>query len=82
MKLGAVHRSRGISLAEEKLGNSQLGDRLMKAVRSVIASNGVSYVKMMFVEPPSMPDRRKEGKIWDKSSCCIVLYFRITLYFY
>ena len=35
---GAVHRSPGICLTvEENPGNPQLGDRLMKAVRSVIA---------------------------------------------
>ena len=38
---GAVHRSPGIYLsAEENPGNPQLGDQLMKTLRSVIASIG------------------------------------------
>ena len=38
---GAVDRSLGIYLtAEENPGKPQLGDRLMKAVRPVIDSNG------------------------------------------
>ena len=42
MKLGAVHRFPGIYLTtEENPGKPQLGDGLMKAVRVVIASNGV-----------------------------------------
>ena len=42
MILGAVHRSPGIYLsAEENPGNPQVGDHLMKAVLSVISSDGV-----------------------------------------
>ena len=42
---GSMHRSPGICLmAEEKPRKPQLGDSLMKAVRPVIASNGVSRI--------------------------------------
>ena len=41
MKPGAVHKSPGIFLtAEKNSGKCELGDRLMKDVRPVIASNG------------------------------------------
>ena len=47
---GAVHRSTNIyPTAEKNSGKSQLGDRLMKAVRSVIASYGVPYLQMRSV---------------------------------
>ena len=47
MILGAVHRSPGICLtAEENPRKSQLGDRLTKAVRPVIASNGVPFLQI------------------------------------
>ena len=42
MEPGAVHISLGIYLtAEKNTGKPQLGDHLMKAVRPIIASNGV-----------------------------------------
>ena len=40
MKPGAVHRSGIYLTADENTGKPQLGDRLMKAVRPVIISNG------------------------------------------
>ena len=58
IKSGAVHRSSGIYFwAEENPRRSQLGDRLMKAVRPVIASNGVLYLKISSSESQSMPLR-------------------------
>ena len=63
MILGAVHRSPDIYLTtEENPGNPQVGDRLMKAVRSVIASNGVPYLQMTSVRSHSTSAREKEGK--------------------
>ena len=42
VKQGTVHRSPGFyCTAEENPRKSQVGDRLMKAVQPVIASNGV-----------------------------------------
>ena len=59
---GAVHRSPCICLtAEENSGKSQLGDSLMKAVWSVIASNGIPYLQMMSVGSRSTLKRQKEG---------------------
>ena len=46
-------------MAEEK---PELGDRLMKAVRLIIASNGVSYLQMTSVGSHSASEREKEGK--------------------
>ena len=42
-------------MIQENPGKSQLGDRLMKAVRPVITSNGVPYFQMRSipVSPPS-----------------------------
>ena len=60
-KAGAVHRSSGICLAaEENPGKPQLGDRLMKVVRQIIASNGVSYLQMTSVRSHSRPGKEKE----------------------
>ena len=36
-------------MAEKKTGKPQLGDRVMKAVRQVIASNGAFYLQMTSV---------------------------------
>ena len=53
-----VHRSPGINLpADENPGKPQLGDRLMKAVRPVIASDGVSYFQMRSVGSHSRSGR-------------------------
>ena len=63
MLSGAMHRSPGIYFTVE--GNPrkpQLGDRLMKVVRPVIASNGVSYLQMRLVDSHSTPGREKKGK--------------------
>ena len=48
--------------AEENPGKLQLGDRLVKAVRPVIASNGVPCLQMSSVESQSMSGREKEGQ--------------------
>ena len=62
MILGTVHRSLGIYLTtEESSGKTKLGDRLMKAVRPVIASNGVPDIQMRSVGLNSTSGR-KEGK--------------------
>ena len=55
MKPCYVHRSPGIYLmTEENPGKPQLGDRLMKAVRPVIASNGVLFLQMTSVGSHNM----------------------------
>ena len=48
--------------AEEIPGNCQLGDSVMKDVRSVIASNGFSCLQMRSLGSHSPPGREKEGK--------------------
>ena len=61
---GPVHRSPGIYLrAEENPGKPQLGDRLMKTVRTVI-SNGVPYFKEKSVGShiSRTEKERKEGR--------------------
>ena len=65
MKRRTVHRSPDIYLgADEIIEKRQLGDRLLKAVRTVIASNGVSYHQMMSVGSHiSEGEGRKEGKV-------------------
>ena len=56
---GTVQKSPGIYLAANKsLGKPQLGDRQMKSVRSVIASNGAHYLLMRSTVSYSMS--RKE----------------------
>jgi hypothetical protein len=60
---GTVHRSPGIYVtAEGNVGKHQLGDSLMKAVRSVIASYGVAYLQMRSVGSHSRSGREKEEK--------------------
>ena len=60
---GAVHRSLDIYLmTEENPGKPQLGDRLMKLVRSAIPSIGEPYFQMTSVVSYSRPGREKEGK--------------------
>ena len=50
MTPGAVHRSPGICLtAEENPGKTWLGERLIKAMRPVIVSNGVPYLQITSV---------------------------------
>ena len=63
IKPGSVHISPGIYLmTEENPIKPQLGDHLMKAVRPVIASNGVPYLQIWSVGLHSMSEREKEGK--------------------
>ena len=58
-----MHRYPGIYLmAEETPRKPQLEECLMKAVQSVIASNGVPYLKMRSVGSHSASGREKEGK--------------------
>ena len=58
-----LHRSPGICLtAEEKPGKRQLGDRLIKAVRPIIASNGAPYLPMKSVRSNRTSGRAKEAK--------------------
>ena len=62
MILGAVHISPGICLtAEENPRKPQLGDRLMKAVRLVIASNEVPFLQMKSIRSHSTSGSEKEG---------------------
>ena len=61
---GALHRSPGTCLAAEgNLGKPQLGDRHMKAVRPVSASNGVLCLQMGSVGSNSTLGRDNEGKM-------------------
>ena len=63
MILRAVHKSPGICLAaEENPGKPQLGDRLMKTVRSGIALNRITFLQMRSVESHSTSEREKKGK--------------------
>ena len=58
-----MHRSAGIYLiAEENSGKPQLGDRLIKAMRLVIASNGVSFLHMKSIGSHSTSGSEKEVK--------------------
>ena len=60
---GAVHRFPGICLtAEENPGKPQLGERLKKALRSVIASNRVPYIQVRSLGSHSTLVKDKEGK--------------------
>ena len=60
---GAVHRPPDIYLkTEDILGKPQLGDRVMKALRPVIASNEVPYLQMTSVGTHSRSGREKEAK--------------------
>ena len=59
---GAGHKSPGICLAgEENPGKPQSGDRLMKALRSVIASNEVPFLQMRLLGSHSTSGRAKDG---------------------
>ena len=49
-------------MAEENPGKPQLGDRLMKAVRPVIASNVVPYPQMRTVDSHCTSEGETEGK--------------------
>ena len=61
MILGAVHRYPGICLtAEENPRKPQLGDRLMKRLKPVIASNGVPFLQIRSIESHSTSGREKE----------------------
>ena len=63
VKPGTVHRLSRISLtAEENPGKSQLGDRLMKAVRQAIVSNRVPCLQMRSVGSHCTSRRETEGK--------------------
>ena len=58
---GAVYISPGIYLtAEEIFRKSQLGDCLIKVVRTVIAPNRVPHLQMTSMDPQSAR-REKEG---------------------
>ena len=62
MILEAVPRSPGIYVgAEKKPRKTQLGNRLMKAFRTVIASNGITYLQMRSVGSHSMIRKENEG---------------------
>jgi hypothetical protein len=64
VKQGEVHRSPSIYLTiEESPGKHQLRDRLIKAVRIAIDSNGVPYPYMRSLGPHSMSGREKKVKI-------------------
>ena len=59
----AVSRSPDIYLtAEKNSGKPQLGDRLMKIVWPIIASNGVPYLQMRSEGSYSTSGREEEGK--------------------
>ena len=63
VKPGAVHISPGIYVTTEvNPGKFQLGDRLMKAVGPVIASNGVRYLQMRSVGSHNKSGMEKEVK--------------------
>ena len=47
-------------MTEENPGNPQLGGRLMKAVQPGIASNGVPYLKMKWLESHNTSGRKEE----------------------
>ena len=58
---GVVLRSPGICLtAEENPGKPQVGDRLNKAVRPVITSNGIPYLQMRSIGSYNTSGRDKE----------------------
>ena len=62
MILGDVHGSPRIYLmADENPGKLQLGGRLAKAVRPVLASNGFPYLQMSSVGSHSISGRENEG---------------------
>ena len=59
----AVHKYPGIYfITEENPSKPQLGDRLMKDVRPVIASNGVPFLQMRSVGSQSTYGMEMEGK--------------------
>ena len=59
-----MYRPLGIVLtAEKNYGKSKLGDRPMKAVRPVIASNGSHFLQMRSVGPHSTLGRKKDEAI-------------------
>ena len=58
-----MHKSPGIYLiAEEYPGKLQLRGRLIKAVRLIIASNGIPYFQIMQVGSYSTSRRKKKEK--------------------
>ena len=62
VKPGAVHRWTDIYFTDEgNPGKPKLGDRLMKAVRPVIVSNGFSYLQIRYVESQNTSGRVKDG---------------------
>ena len=59
MTRGAVHRYPSIYLtAKENPGKFQLGDRLIKAVRPVMAPNAVPFFQMKYVGSHNRSDGR------------------------
>ena len=66
-----VHRSPGIYLGVEEIpGKPQLEDCQMKALRPVMASSGIIYLKMKSVGSHSTLGREKEG---NKETTVIIL---------
>ena len=66
-----MHRTPEIFFMTEKnTGNPQLEERLMKAAKPVIASNGITYLKIRLVEPHSTQGGRKieRKKGWENKS--------------
>ena len=77
----AVRRSPGICLtAEENPGKPQQGDRLMKELCDVIASNGVPFLQMRSVGSHSMSGREVEGKK-ERTYCLICRLHSDTVIF-
>ena len=63
VKPGSVQRSPAIYLTVPEISRKpQLRDRLIKAVRPVITSNGVPYLQMWAVGSHSTSGREKKGK--------------------
>ena len=55
-----MRRSPGIYLAEDNYEKPQLGERLVKAVRPVIASNEVTYLQIIYVGSHSISERGRK----------------------
>ena len=63
VKPGTVLRSRSICfMTEVDPGIRQLGERLLKATRPVLVSNGVRYLQIKSVGSHSTSGRENEGK--------------------
>ena len=63
VKPRALQRSLGIYImAEENHRKPQVGDHMIKSIKSVIASNGVPYLQMKSLVSHSTSERRKGRK--------------------